>query len=213
MTKKISKRIYVGLIFFALFFLSGVLYISLQKNEVPFLLQGVLRPGPKLLKEFDLLDQDKVSVNKFLFKDKWSLVFFGYTSCPDICPTTLHVLNSFVTTLEKKEEKLFSDTQVVFISVDPERDAVDVLADYTKFFNEDFIGLTGNKENIDNITQQFGAGYMMDEKNELGDYQVSHTSAIFLVSPESRLVAAFSQPHISGTIVSQYTAIRQYLSN
>lgn len=202
---------YRWVIFFTFLLFAVVLNEVLQKDEAPFALQGVLRPEPKLLKEFELIDQNKKTVNKHSFENKWSLVFFGYTSCPDICPTTLHVLNSVVAMLARREEKLLLDTQVVFISVDPARDSVEVLADYMAFFNKDFIGVTGDKKNIDNITWQFGAGYVMDEEVEDGQYQVSHTSAIFLVSPDTRLVAAFSQPHIPGTIVSQYKAIRNYL--
>ena len=182
-----------------------------QKPVVPYALQGVLRPEAKLINKFELIDQKGELIDEHLFENKWSLVFFGYTSCPDICPTTLHVLNSVMTLLKKKEEKLLQDTQVVFISVDPARDSIDMLADYMAFFNKDFIGATGDRKDIDNVTQQFGAGYVMDEEIEPGQYQVSHTSAIFLVAPDTKLVAAFSQPHIPGTIVSQYEAIRMYL--
>ena len=183
----------------------------LQKPVAPQALQGVLRPDAKLITEFELIDQKGNPVNQHLFKDKWSLVFFGYTSCPDICPTTLHILNSVMKLLGDKEEKLLRNTQVVFVSVDPERDSVEMLADYMAFFNKDFIAVTGDKKNIDNIARQFGAGYFMDEETEPGQYQVSHTSAIFLVTPDMGLVAAFSQPHIAGTIASQYEAIRDYL--
>ncbi|MDH5611494.1 MAG: SCO family protein [Gammaproteobacteria bacterium] len=173
---------------------------------------GVLRPDPRQLKSFELIDQNGKVINQQMFKNKWSFVFFGYTSCPDICPTTLHTLNSVIAMLAKNDNKLLLDAQVVFVSVDPERDTVAMLADYMAFFNRDFIGITGDKKNIDNITQQFGAGYMMDEEIAPGQYQVSHTSAIFLVTPDNKLVAAFSQPHIPGTIVSQYKKIRDYLS-
>lgn len=186
--------------------------VVLQQSNPPQELVGVLRPEPRSLKSFELVDQKGNSINEQLFKDKWSLVFFGYTSCPDICPTTLHVLNSVTAMLAEKEEKLLLGTQVIFISVDPARDSIDMLADYMAFFNKDFIGATGDKKNIDNVAQQFGAGYVMEEETEPGQYQVSHTSAIFLVAPDTKLVAAFSQPHNPGTIVSQYKKIRSYIS-
>ena len=186
--------------------------VVLQQSNPPQELVGVLRPEPRSLKSFELVDQKGSSINEQMFKDKWSFVFFGYTSCPDICPTTLHVLNSVTAMLTEKEEKLLLDTQVVFISVDPARDSIDMLADYMAFFNKDFIGATGDKKNIDIVAQQFGAGYVMDEETDPGQYQVSHTSAIFLVAPDTKLVAAFSQPHNPGTIVSQYKKVRSYIS-
>ena len=214
MTKRKSSSLFKLVI--SLFFLSSLAIVwnkSFQKSDAPQSLQGVLRPQPRILQPFKLIDQKGKLINELSFEDKWSLVFFGYTSCPDICPTTLHVLNSVTSILLEKENKLSQDTQVIFISVDPERDTKDVLVDYMAFFNKDFIGATGDKKNIDNVVQQFGAGYVMDEEVEPGQYQVSHSSAIFLVAPDTKLVAAFSQPHIPGTIVSQYKAIRMYLLN
>ncbi|MCW8831504.1 MAG: SCO family protein, partial [Gammaproteobacteria bacterium] len=160
---------------------------------------------------FELVDQKGGPVNEHMFKDKWSFVFFGYTSCPDICPTTLHVLNTVTEKLAVQDRTLLLDAQVVFISVDPDRDNLDMLAEYMAYFNESFIGITGDKNNIDNITRQFGAGYMMEEETAPGEYLVGHTSAIFLVSPDTKLVAAFSQPHNPGTIVSLYKKVRSYL--
>ena len=186
--------------------------IVMQQSNPPQELMGVLRPDPRSLKPFELVDQKGDSINEQMFKNKWSFVFFGYTSCPDICPTTLHILNAVTEKLAKKDNELLLDAQVVFVSVDPERDKVEMLDDYMAFFNESFIGITGDKENIDNITQQFGAGYMMEEETAPGEYLVGHTSAIFLVSPDTKLVAAFSQPHNPGTVVSLYKKVRSYIS-
>ena len=102
--------------------------------------------------------------------------------------------------------------QVVFISVDPDRDSSEKLADYVTYFDKDFIGTTADKIKIDKVTQQFGAGYIADPETSAGVYNVSHTSAIFLVDPYGRLVATFSQPHQAATITSQYKKIRKYFS-
>jgi protein SCO1/2 len=104
------------------------------------------------------------------------------------------------------------DMQVVFVSVDPDRDTVEKLADYITYFNKDFIGTTASKEKIDKVAQQFGAGYIMEAETSAGVYNVSHTSAIFLVDPYGRLVASFSQPHQPTTITTQYQKIRKYFS-
>lgn len=208
-----NRGLYRGAILLVLLLsVTGVWYVSTSPSSPPPELVGVLRPAPKMLKPVELIDQNGAEVNTQLFKDKWSFVFFGYTSCPDICPTTLHVLNAVTEMLGKDNAELLPDTQVVFISVDPGRDTVTDLADYVKFFNRDFVGLTGDKKNIDNITQQFGAGYILEEETAPGQYMVAHTSAVFLVAPESGLVAAFSQPHNPKTIVAQYKKIRAYIS-
>lgn len=184
--------------------------VFFQKAELPLALQGVMRVAPVSLNSFKLVNQYGESVSEHSFENKWSLVFFGYTSCPDICPTTLQVLNKVVAMLAERAEGLLPDTQVVFISVDPERDSSEKLSDYMAFFNKDFIGMTGDKKNIDNIVKYFGAGYIVGEELDPGQYQVSHTSAVFLVSPDRKVVASFSQPHIAATIASQYEAIREY---
>jgi len=172
-----------AILFILLSSLMVVWNVVMQQSNPPQDLVGVLRPDPRSLKSFELVNQKGGSINEQMFKDKWSFVFFGYTSCPDICPTTLHILNAVTEKLAKKDNDLLLDAQVVFVSVDPERDKVEMLADYMAFFNESFIGIL-----------------------------VGHTSAIFLVSPDTKLVAAFSQPHNPGTIVSLYKKVRSYLS-
>lgn len=208
-----NKGLYRGAILLVLLLsVTGVWYASMSPTSPPPELVGVLRPAPKMLKPVELIDQNGAVANTQLFKDKWSFVFFGYTSCPDICPTTLHVLNAVTNMLGKEKAELLPDTQVIFISVDPMRDTVTDLADYVRFFNRDFVGLTGDQKNIDNITQQFGAGYIREEESAPGQYTVAHTSAVFLVTPDLGLVAAFSQPHNPKTIVAQYEKIRAFIS-
>ena len=210
----ISKRIPIGtIVLFGFFLLTMVAAYYLTKpSPPPQELSGVLRSNFKLLQPFELTDHNNAVFNEKRFLDKWSFVFFGYTSCPDICPATLYVLKSVHGLLVDESGEVPDDMQVVFISVDPERDTTEKLADYITYFNKDFIATTADKVNIDKITQQFGAGYIMDEETSAGVYNVSHTSAIFLVDPYGRLVASFSQPHQPTTITSQYKKIRKYFS-
>ena len=210
----ISKRIPIGtIVLFGFFLLTMVAAYYLTKpSPPPQELSGVLRSNFKLLQPFELTDHNNAVFNEKRFLDKWSFVFFGYTSCPDICPATLYVLKSVHGLLVDESGEVPDDMQVVLISVDPERDTTEKLADYITYFNKDFIATTADKVNIDKITQQFGAGYIMDEETSAGVYNVSHTSAIFLVDPYGRLVASFSQPHQPTTITSQYKKIRKYFS-
>lgn len=200
------------LLFLALSVLAAAVWkVSQKATEPPAELIGVLRPEFRPYKPFQLVDQHNAAFTEQRFNGKWSFIFFGYTSCPDICPVTLSVINSVKRLLEKQDGDLASDMQVVFVSVDPQRDSPEKLAEYVKFFNSDFIGVTGEKEQIDILASQSGAGYIMEAETAPGEYLVGHTSAIFLTDPQGRLVAAFSQPHKPQTIVSQYEKIRTYI--
>ena len=188
--------------------LIGALALWMLPNKtIPPELQGVLRPEPKPLRTFELSDQYRQAFNLERLKDKWSFVFFGYTYCPDICPTTLSTLTGVVKQLQADPQGL-SNIQVVFISVDPQRDTPDVLEAYLKYFNEAFQGVTGAQQDIDSLTRQFGAAYMKELETTPGQYLVSHTSSIFLVDPYGQLLAAFSPPHDANTIVEQFRQIR-----
>jgi protein SCO1/2 len=187
-----------------------VTYLLVRPPAPPPELLGVLRPEFRLLQPFELTDHNKDIFDQKRLKGKWTLVFFGYTSCPDICPATLYVLNSVQGLLEDETGEVPADMQVVFISVDPERDTTEKLAAYITHFNKRFIGATADKTAIDKLTWQFGAGYVLEPETAPGHYLVAHTSAIFLVDPLGRLVASFSQPHYPKTITSQYQKIQDY---
>jgi protein SCO1/2 len=187
--------------------LAVVYYWMLPGKTVPDELQGVLRPGPTPLQAFELIDQHRQPFDLERLKGKWSLVFFGYTSCPDICPTTLSTLNGVVKKLQADPQGL-AGMQVVFVTVDPRRDTADVIDGYLKYFNEAFLGVTGAQQDIDSLARQFGAGYVTEPETAVGQYLVSHTSSIFLVDPRGRLLAAFSPPHDPNTIAEQFRQIR-----
>lgn len=209
-----SKKIPIGTIVIFGFFLlvMAVTYILTKPPERPAELEAVFRPDFRLLQAFKLTDHNNSVFDEKNLQGKWSFIFFGYTSCPDVCPATLYVLSSVHGLLADEAGTVPDDMQVVFISVDPARDTPEKLADYVKYFNKDFLGTTANKTEIDKLARQFGAGYIFDEETSAGVYNVAHTSAIFLIDPTGRLVATFSQPHQPATIVSLYKKIRTYFS-
>ncbi len=195
-----------------LFFILSVLILAaviifrlLPSKEIPSELQAVMRAQPVQLTPFELTDQSGNPFTLSQLKGKTTLLFFGYMSCPDICPTTLSTLNQMV---KKLDAYANADLQVVFVSVDPNRDRPEKMAEYLNYFNPNFIGLGGDKEAIDNFTRQFAAGYMLGEKQADGNYLVSHTSSIFMIDPQARLIATFSPPHKVDTLVSQYKQIK-----
>ena len=210
----VSKKIPIGTIVIFGFFLlvMAVTYVMTKPPERPAELEGVLRPDFRLLQPFKLTDHNNAVFDEQRLQGKWNFVFFGYTSCPDVCPATLYVLKSVHGLLVDETGKIPDDMQVIFVSVDPARDTPEKLAEYITYFNKDFIGATADKAEIDKLAMQFGAGYILEDEIEPGIYNVAHTSAIFLVDPYGRLAASFSQPHQPTTIVSQYKKIRTYFS-
>ncbi len=209
-----SKKLPIGtIVIFSFFILVMVVtYVLTKPPERPPELEGVLRPDFRVLQPFKLTDQNNAVFDEKRLLDKWSFVFFGYTSCPDVCPATLYILNAIYGQLTDENGKKPDDMQVIFISVDPARDTPEKLAKYVSYFNKNFIGVTGDKTEIDKLARQFGAGYIIADKTATGDYTVAHTSAIFLIDPYGRLVANFSQPHQASTITTQYKKIQKYFS-
>lgn len=207
-----NKKIPTGTIFLFSLLLLVILatYVLTKPSPPPPELTGVLRPEFKPLHPFKLTDQNNIIFDEKRFQKKWSFIFFGYTSCPDICPTTLNILNSVQVLLDDETKENLANTQVVFVSVDPARDTPEVLATYMSYFNKNFIGVTADKNEINNFARQFGAGYVLEKETAPGQYLVAHSSAIFLVDPHGRLVATFSQPHYPAIITSQYKKIRAY---
>jgi len=207
-----NKTIPTGTIFlFGLFVLVVLVTFSLVKSPPPPPeLEGVLRPEFRPLQPFRLTDHNNELLDETGLKGRWSFVFFGYASCPDICPSTLATLDQVQDFLEQKTEIGVADMQVIFISVDPARDTPEMLGPYVAHFDERFIGATADKEEIDKLVRQFGAGYIFEPETAPGQYLVAHSSMIFLTDPLGRLVAGFSQPHYPETIARLYEQIRSY---
>ncbi len=138
-------------------------------------------------------------------KGKWSLFFFGYTHCPDICPITMGI------TAQAKKLALESNQdfpQVIFISVDPERDKVGMLTEYVQYFDKDFIGVTGDIELIKALTLQLSVVYLkMDAMEGSDNYEVDHSSSLLLLNPEGKLVAFLSPPHDPKTILKDFQIV------
>jgi protein SCO1/2 len=193
-------------LFWGLLLVALVLWL-LPNKTIPPELQGIFRPEPKTLQAFELIDQHEQPFRLERLRGKWSFVFFGYTYCPDICPTTLATLAAAVKQLKNDPQGL-ANIQVVFVSVDPQRDTPGLIEAYLKYFNETFQGVTGLQQEVDALIRQFGAAYAREAETKPGEYLVSHSSSIFLVDPHTRLLAAFPPPHYPNTIVDQFRQIR-----
>ncbi|MCL7930384.1 SCO family protein [Halomonas llamarensis] len=142
---------------------------------------------------FDLVDENGNDVTADQFLGKSTLLFFGFTHCPDICPTTLARLDAVIQRLEGAYR---DDIQVLFVSVDPRRDDPTTLSTYTNAFGPQFIGLTGDKAALDKLTRRYRVTYGYGEEDSSGNYDVSHSSAVFAFNEqgEARVLIRDSDP-------------------
>jgi protein SCO1/2 len=146
------------------------------------------------LPEFQLLDHDNQSLGHAQLTGKWSLLFFGYTNCPDICPTSLQTLSEMMNAIDDPDVK--NAVQVIFVSVDPDRDLPEVLKTYVHYFNDDFIGATAPLVDLNRLTHVLGIAHSRDQSSEnQAIYDVSHSSAIILISPDVSYAGLFGAPH------------------
>lgn len=149
--------------------------------------QARVYPAFKPMTDFSLQSGDSYFTEQDL-EGKWSFVFFGYTYCPDVCPTTMAALKEFYLSLPETAQK---DTQVVLISVDPERDDAKRLQQYANAFHPSFRGATAPHEQLQSFARQFGAIYYKVGEGE--GYLVDHTAKVFLIDPQGLRHAIFDK--------------------
>lgn len=157
----------------------------LQADGVMLYQQGV--PVPRVT----FVDQSGQPRDESLFDGRWSLVFFGYTFCPDICPTTLAEMNRIWKKLSPDAQKTL---QLVFVSIDPERDTVDSLRPYLAYFNPAFIGLTGNAQSLSPLVATLNGFYARVERGEGAPYLMDHSANLMLVSPAAEYQGYIEPP-------------------
>ncbi|MCM8593949.1 SCO family protein [Accumulibacter sp.] len=137
---------------------------------------------------------------------RWTLLFFGYTFCPDVCPTTLLLLREVKTRLVAAG---VAPAQVVMISVDPDRDLPETLTHYTRAFDPEFIGATGDDDSLRALVSHLGVYYLRHAEGKKSAYLVDHSAAIYLIDPQGRLKAVFSPPqNVDGMVGDLLTLIR-----
>jgi protein SCO1/2 len=171
-------------------------------------LAGVLLDEPLPLAAFTLTDNNNQLFTLDGMRGKWTFVFFGYTHCPDICPVTFSELAKMYEQLSVSGQNT-ANVQVVFVSVDPERDDSKQLDSYVTYFNRDFIGVTGTLDQINGLTRQIGIRHRRLKKPNEENYLVEHSAAIVLIDPASRLVAKFNAPHYAEEIAARFEKIRK----
>jgi protein SCO1/2 len=145
---------------------------------------------PRKIGEFELVDHRGESFDNARLVGGWTLVFFGFTACPDICPTTMSFLNELVGQLEGTEVE---DTNVVMITVDPARDTPAKLAQYVPYFNSDFVGVSGEFLEIHRVATALNTPFRK-VPGQGENYQVDHSSNVVLINPRGDYHGFFKAP-------------------
>jgi len=159
------------------------------------------------LPEFHLTTHKHEPFTLATFNRKWTFLFFGYTYCPDICPSALILLKDVYTDLEKHGD--VDNAQVMFVSVDGKRDTPEQLSGYVPYFHPAFIGASGRKEEVDTLGKPLGVAYhVKEEGREANNYLIDHSASVYLIDPLGRLRAIFPPPHDPQVIVSDFRLIR-----
>jgi len=169
-----------------------------------FLFETPRDPG-----EFALIDHNGDPFTHDRLKGQWTLLFFGFTHCPDICPTTLSFLAQVKGQLESTES---ADTQVIMLTVDPARDTTEVLAKYVPYFDTAFLGVTGEFIEVMNVARAFNSPFRKVTEAD-GSYQVDHSANVILINPRGHFHGFFRAPLDLAKFKVTYRSARYFWEN
>ncbi len=206
-TRGVRKTVIIVLLFIA-FVLASFVYRVQQPRLMTVAdmkINGAyILETPRNIGEIALIDQNGEAFTNARLKGVWTLVFFGFTHCPDVCPTTMAFLNQFMQRLEGTEAE---DTQVVMVTVDPARDTVEVLSEYVPFFNPDFIGVTGEFLDIHRFATALNTPFRKTP-GQGKDYQIDHSANVVLINPRGDYHGFFRAPLDLGKMKVTYRSAR-----
>ena len=166
------------------------------------LASGTALATPRGIGAFRLTDQQGREFTPESLRSRWTLAFAGFTHCPDACPTTLAML----ATLDDRLRANGREMQVVFLSVDPERDTIARLAGYVAHFSPHFVAVTGARAQIDALCRDLGIAYVRNP-GVGGDYTVDHSAALVLIDPRARVAGYFRPPHDPAALAADLAAL------
>lgn len=158
---------------------------------------------PRQLAEFQLKDDSGDIFLPDQFKDKWNILFFGFTYCPDICPLTMKQMSDVKQSLGANSEKI----RIFLVSVDPDRDKPENLRIYLDNFDTEFKGLTGEIDQIYRFSTQVNAPFFPVVNNPDPNYTVDHSGSLVLISPEANYAGFFRAPHDTNKITKALASL------
>lgn len=173
--------------------LAGIIVARPMFDPAPEYRAASIYPQARPIEGFELYDADGNAFTEADLTGGWTLVFFGFTNCPDICPDTLSQLASAMERLDQM--RVENPPRVLFVSVDPDRDNGQAMRNYVKWFDEDFRAVTADDEALMQFSRQLGALYVRQAPDEdTGFYNVDHSGMVVIIDPDGRMIGRFPQP-------------------
>ena len=172
-------------------------------EKKPSLITGKILVRPMEIDNFELIDQNNQVFNKKSLEGGWTVLFFGYTNCPDVCPTTIYKLAEIKNGI--KEDLPSANFNTVLVTLDPDRDSTERLHEYIGYFDETMLGVTGTYENIQSFTSSLSVFYQRINKEE--GYDFNHTASIFVFDKDGSLFATMSPANTVGELESDFFTI------
>ena len=178
----------------------------LDKNEL--LVNGLfLFDKPKEISEFEFFSGNSKTFTKEDLKGKWTLMYFGFTNCPDECPTTMYEMSKLLKVLKDKDYPL-EDKQWVLASIDPERDTAESIDKYAKGFSEDFIGIRSSRPMLLSLATQLAVNNTMPSSNHMDHSHLDqHVNNIILINPDADFAGFFRPPFTTSRLSLTYQSI------
>ncbi|KTC98958.1 SCO1/SenC family transporter protein [Legionella geestiana] len=184
-------------------------YVSQMSKKKPLdssQLYGTLLSNPRDINAFELSGTDGTPFNNASLKGRWTLLFFGFTQCGHICPTTMAELGTMYRELEK--QGVTPLPRVVMISIDPARDSLKTLKHYTRAFNPHFEGARGEESAVSALAREMGIAWeAVQPRPGAQGYDIQHSGTIMLVNPNGQLQAFFTPPLVAANLAKDYALI------
>jgi protein SCO1/2 len=163
----------------------------------------------RALADFELTDHRNLPLTRAELTGKWSLMFFGFTHCPDICPVTLQTLDRMLGSIDDAD--VSAALQVYFVSVDPYRDTPERLAEYVAYFNPAFIGASAPPQKLRQLTGPLGIAHQIHQRSgDSENYGVDHSGAVVLINPQAEFAGLFGAPQDAAAMARDLTRIVEH---
>lgn len=182
--------------------LLGIVLGWVAQDSEQHQVQATVLPESRPLPSFELPSTQGQSITPEALKGQWTWVFFGFTHCPDVCPGTLSALRDTLPLIEGEQP------EVLFVSLDPERDSLEKLREYVTWFNPSFNAATGDIDALNKAALSMGIAWSKVESKDSDNYQIAHTSWVILLNPSAQIQAWFSPPHLPLEMAQDFMTIR-----
>lgn len=183
-------------------------------TTTPPRIQGAIFPIEKSIRPFKLVNHLGDKFNNKNLSGNWNIIFIGYTHCPDVCPTTLSLMSNMHREMSLQK---ITPPNIIFLSIDPERDTVDVMKNYVEYFSPEFTGVTGTLTDIEKLSRDLNVVYKkapgLNGKITKDDYLMDHSSALILINPKGNLQAILTAPHTLGSVIDSIIKTRAHYSD